>query len=157
MSDSDSMLEWAQGLIVLGEQNRREGKFGEAIQQFNEMLELPLDAGPERNLLRYHAYACRGAAHRQLGDNNAAIDDLSEAIAIDSERALAYVNRGQVWESQGEDDQAMDDYSRAIRLESECADAYSLRSEIWKRRGDMNRAIEDGEAARNLESNEGNS
>ena len=150
MSESDPTLDWAQGLIVLGEQNRREGNLAEAIKQFDEVLDLPLDAGPERNLLRYHAYACRGAAHRQMGDNNAAIDDLSQAIAIDPERALAYVNRGQVWESEGEDDQAMDDYSRAIRLEHDHADAYSLRSEIWKRRGDMNRAIEDGDAARNL-------
>ncbi len=115
--DVAKQIDAAQANIVLGEQLRRDGDFDAAVERFTEVITAPLPNGPERNLLLYHAHACRGAALAGKGDVDTALDDLSIAIQIDPERAIAWYNRGMAWEQKGEQDQAIADYNRAFRLD----------------------------------------
>lgn len=150
MTKQEALIESAQTLVVGGEQHRRDGNLDVAIEQFSEAILLPLPEGAERNLLLYHAFACRGSAWGQQGDQDAAIDDFSRSISIDPDRALAYYNRGIAWEEKGPFDQAIDDYSRAIALESDHADAYLRRGLTWKKVDQLDRAEADFAAVRHL-------
>ena len=150
MTEQKALIDSAQSLVIRGEQLRREGDFDGAIAQFSEVIELPLPSGAERNLLLYHAFACRGAAFGQQGNQDAAVDDFSKSIAIDPDRALAYYNRGMAWEEKGQLDQAIDDYSRAIALEPEHTDAYLRRGLIWKKADRMEKAQADFSVVREL-------
>jgi len=125
MSDSsfadEQQIDQAQTQILLGEQHRRDGGFDAAIECYTNVIVSNLPGGAERNLLLYHAHACRGAALIEKGNLDAALDDLTIAIQIDPERAIGYYNRGVAWERKGQSEQALDDYARAIRLDPNLA------------------------------------
>ena len=116
---SDAEFTSAQSLILEGEQQKRDGDFEAAIVTFSRVLELPLEASPERNTLRAYALSLRGVAYTKTDKLTQAIDDLTSAIQIAPERPLAYLHRAEVWEQLGEEDQALDDYAKAIKLDPE--------------------------------------
>lgn len=86
-----------------------QGRFSEAIVEFNEAIELE----PEMA----EAYCNRGAAYIQLGNYERAIEDLDEAIRFDPQYADAYRNRGFAYFLLGEFDGAVEDLDEAIRLD----------------------------------------
>ncbi|MDH5638857.1 MAG: tetratricopeptide repeat protein [Nitrospinota bacterium] len=59
------------------------------------------------------AYALRGKAKKDMGDVDAANNDLNKAIELDSKLGEAYYVRGQVHEIMGEMDKAEADYKKA--------------------------------------------
>ena len=62
------------------------------------------------------AYSNRGNRYREKGDNDRAIADLNQAIALDPKLAMAYNNRGIAYAAKGDNDRAVADLNQAIEL-----------------------------------------
>jgi tetratricopeptide (TPR) repeat protein len=62
------------------------------------------------------AYFHRGSAYYLSGKNNQAIEDLTEAIRLDSANADAYNNRGGAYRNIGEYNRAIADYTEGLRI-----------------------------------------
>jgi tetratricopeptide (TPR) repeat protein len=74
---------------------------------------------------------------------NAAIDDYSTAIEINSDYMLAYLNRGVALAEKGDTERALADYDRAITLNPKNATAYFNRGIVRALLDEMDGAIED--------------
>ena len=83
-------------------------------------------------------YYTRGIASSEKGEVELAIEDYTEAIALNPKFAEAYYQRGLAYSKKGEIKLAIADYTKAIELKSDYADAYYRRSRavvIPRRRG----------------------
>ena len=85
----------------------------------------------------------RGIEYDAKGDGDRAIEDYSEAIALDPNYTRAYNNRGVHLARKGELDRAIADYDAAIRLDPKYVNAYGNRGNALRRKGDLDRAIAD--------------
>lgn len=130
----EDLIEKAQSLLADGEDHRKNREFSAALESFNSIIELPIEDGPERNLLLVHAYTCRGAAFAEQEQYDDAIDDFSRAIQINPEHSLGYYNRAMAWEAKGNADQALDDYTRLLNIDPEFADARVRREQSLSRK-----------------------
>jgi tetratricopeptide (TPR) repeat protein len=88
-------------------------------------------------------YFNRGNAYRQKGDNDRAIADYTQAIAIDPKMANSYYNRGGLYRERGDNDRAIVDYTQAIGIYPKDADFYYNRGNAYLQKGDNDRAIVD--------------
>jgi tetratricopeptide (TPR) repeat protein len=85
-----------------------EGKYNEAIINFNKAIELdPKDAV---------AYNNRGVAYGELGNYEQEITDCSKAIEINPKLAVAYYHRGIAYQKLGNRKQAAKDKNKAYAL-----------------------------------------
>jgi tetratricopeptide (TPR) repeat protein len=73
------------------------------------------------------AFAYRGNAYLNKGDNDRAIADLSEAIRLDSKDATDFFNRGIAYGKKGDYERAIADFSEAIQLDPRDAFAFCYR------------------------------
>jgi Tfp pilus assembly protein PilF len=89
------------------------------------------------------AYTHRGLAYSVAHDNDRAIQDYAQAIALDPNYAPAYNDLGIACKDKGDYDRAIEDYTQAIRLYPRYAKAYANRGIAYKNKGDIGRAIED--------------
>lgn len=134
MTNHEDLLDKAQSLLSDGDDLRRNGNYAAAIEQFTSVVDLPIEAGPERNLLLVHAYTCRGATFAEQKQYDDAIDDFSRAIQINPEHSLGYYNRAMAWEVKENFDQALDDYARLLHIDPEFADARERRDQSLVRK-----------------------
>ncbi|MBG0744866.1 MAG: tetratricopeptide repeat protein, partial [Cylindrospermopsis raciborskii KL1] len=67
-------------------------------------------------------YNNRGIARVNLGDNQGAIDDYSQAIKLDPTNANAYNNRGFVYYDLNNKQNAIDDWQTSIRINNKSSD-----------------------------------
>ena len=65
-----------------------------------------------------------------------AIEDLTQAIALDPKDALAYYNRGITYRAKGEIDRAIADFDQAVKLDPKIALAFSIAVWSYKDKGD---------------------
>jgi len=63
-------------------------------------------------------FANRGTVYDEMGQQDKAIADYTQALKIDSNYALAYSNRGLIYGSRGDYDPAIIDFSRALKIDS---------------------------------------
>ena len=96
-----------------------------AIMDYNEAIRF-LD--PKM----YQAFFNRALAHRAEGDLDLAERDLTEAVHLNEDFALAYVERGFVYLRQKKLDRARADYETAIRLNPKLAGGYIGRARASK-------------------------
>ena len=89
------------------------------------------------------AYNHRGVAYHAKGDYDRAINDYTQAIALDPNYAVAYNNRGLAYTSNDNNDRAINDYTQAIMLDPRYAQAYTNRGVAYHAKGDYDRAISD--------------
>jgi len=89
------------------------------------------------------AYDSRGAAYKDLGNYQQAIEDLSRAIEIKPGYIDAYNNRGIAYKDLGNYSQAIEDLNRAIEMKPRFAEAYNNRGIAHKGLGNYRQAIED--------------
>ena len=104
----------------------------------------------ERNQELINKYYTRGMAASEKGEVELAIEDYTEAIALDPKFAEAYYQRGLAYRKKGEVELAIADYTQAIELKSDYADAYYNRGGAFLRLGERDKAKADLETARNL-------
>ncbi|MER9849710.1 tetratricopeptide repeat protein [Mesorhizobium sp. M0106] len=89
------------------------------------------------------AYHGRAIAWTDSGDDDRAIADYDNAIALDPDDIDAYNERGQIWLDKGENDSTISDFDRAIELDPGKAETYYNRGRAWAHKGDDSRAIAD--------------
>jgi tetratricopeptide (TPR) repeat protein len=89
------------------------------------------------------AYTNRGNRYREKGDNDRAIADLNQAIALDPKVAKAYNNRGLAYAAKGDNDRAIADLNQAIALDPKYAIAYYNRGFAWEKKNDLQKALAD--------------
>ncbi len=89
------------------------------------------------------AFNQRGVAYMELGDYAQAIDDLNNAIRLDSGIPRFYYNRANAYSAVGDYRSAIDDYSKAISLKPDYALAYFNRGTAYGRLTRYNEALDD--------------
>ena len=76
------------------------------------------------------AYANRGDAWDDKGDQDRAIADLTEALRINPNYARAYNIRGVIYRNRNDVNRALADYTEAIRADPKYALAYMNRGNV---------------------------
>jgi tetratricopeptide (TPR) repeat protein len=97
-----------------------------------------------------------GVDKHNLGDNQGAIADYSQAIQIKPDDADAYLNRGVAKFNLGDNQGAIADYNQAIKIKPDYADAYLNRGVAKDDLEDSQGAIADYNQAAQLYSQQGN-
>lgn len=122
-------LFYQQGILCLNE-----GKWNDALIQFNKALDLEPDQ-PDY-------LGDRAVAYFQLGKTDLAIIDLNQAQKIDPKNPYRYSSRAFVKDSLGDTKGAIADYEKAIELDPEDAVAYNNLGMLEEKLGYQKKAAE---------------
>jgi tetratricopeptide (TPR) repeat protein len=123
------------GHIQRGIANVGEGRYHDALVEYNRAIELAPDVG--------HTYSLRGVVYENLQQYDRALADHNQAIDRDPDNAVAHYNRGVAQERLGNVTAALDDYSRAIALDPTDADPHYNRGNLLGAAGRQEQAIAD--------------
>ena len=104
---------------------------------YTQRHNVPYDVPDAEKYFRY------GVEAYQRGDFDRAIQDYTEAIALNPDLAGVYYNRGLAYGEKGDHDRAIQDYDKAIVLKPDYAEAYNNRGIDYREKGDYDRAIQD--------------
>jgi len=99
------------------------------------------------------AYLEKGKKSFDKKDYNKAIQELSEAIKLNSNLEEAYMYRARAYNNKKNYDNAISDYSKVIKLNPQNAQAYINRGSLYYDKKYKNMAIADYEAALRLDPN----
>jgi tetratricopeptide (TPR) repeat protein len=100
------------------------------------------------------AYNNRGSAYSETGQQELAVQDFDQAIAIFPAYAIAFSNRGLAYENMGKLEQAMGDFDKALDLKPGYGAAYNNRCYVRALLGQLNDAVTDCQKALALEPND---
>jgi tetratricopeptide (TPR) repeat protein len=92
---------------------------------------------------RARAYKNRGSAYAEIGNQDQAIADFTDAIRLDAAYAIAFGGRGQAKLAKGDFDGAIADYTQAIRFKAKYPADFLSRGYAYLVKGDVDRAIAD--------------
>ena len=95
------------------------------------------------NADRLILFRTRGIAHMQQGDRDKAIDDLTNAIRLDSTDATTYFRRGSLYAMCSEWDKAVADYSNSIEISPTLFPLYINRGSAYLETRQWDKAIAD--------------
>jgi tetratricopeptide (TPR) repeat protein len=126
------------------------GRVVPAPPEDREMVEKKIEhiakqGSPTREQLDAEECFNRGTRKLHKGECDAAIEDFSEAIALNDMYAKAYYNRGLAHFNRGRLDAAIADYDIAIQLETRYAEAHFNRASARVAKGDCKGAVADYE------------
>ncbi len=110
----------------------------DVIQSLNDRFENPVLSETDAD-----AYFNRALTRYELGDQQGAIDDYTQVIAINADHDIAYNNRGLVHYELGKKDAAVADLNRAILVNPSNSMAYCNRGIIRAELGNPMGAMED--------------
>ena len=110
-----------------------EGRYREAIEDFNEAISL--------NPAYYEAYGNRSAAYDKTGQLDKALADMDRAVSLSS-FYKAYYARGRLFEKKGEVEKAVGDYRQAISHNPLFIDAYIDLGLLYNKTGSYKNAEE---------------
>jgi len=79
------------------------------------------------------AYKYRGDLYRKIGEYKNAINDLKEALRLDSTSATILYTFGHIYLDIEDYDKAIEYYSRAIKIDLQFEDCYTKRSFVYQR------------------------
>lgn len=97
------------------------------------------------------AFGLRGLAYGNLGQDDLAIQDNDQAIALDPTNPMFFDNRGWGYFETGRLDLAIQDYSQAIALNARDTYAYHYRGISYYRQGQYDKALGDMDRALSLD------
>ncbi len=172
----------ATALYGLGSAYQSEGRFTEALQNYNKALEVKpgyTEAYYNRGLVNlqlknkeaalsdftaslkadssyYLSYNNRGNVRKETGDTIGALADFSYALKIKPDYAIAYYNRGSLYSNFKQYDKANADLTKAISLKPDYADAYNNRGIVYFYQKEFQNSINDYSKAISLQSKNGN-
>ena len=109
------------------------------IDACTRVIENP-ETGVER---RRAAFFNRGNLKTGKGFLDSAIDDFSQAIALQPADPISYFARGRAYAARGKPDEAIDDFNRAIAIDPDYIEAYAHRGGRWFSKGVFLAAIMD--------------
>jgi tetratricopeptide (TPR) repeat protein len=118
---------------------RRQGKWDEAIAEFNKAIEI--------NPRYAKLYDSRGYVYFVMSDFDNAISDSSKAIEINPNYANAYATRAGAYYFLLQYDEAISDNTRAIELDPMDATNYINRGNVYDDKGDTEKACSDWKRA----------
>jgi tetratricopeptide (TPR) repeat protein len=121
----------------------REAPAEEAIKACTDFLKGKGLAPDQRSF----ALVKRGDAHFKLRDEELALKDYGDAIAINPKAGVAYNQRGNVFVKRGDYDLAIESYSTSIALQSQFPVRFTNRGFVYRLKGDLDRALADFDAA----------
>ncbi len=107
----------------LGIKNARDGKYDQAIKDFDK----PIQLDPEGVKFCHN----RGLTYGHLGEYERAINDFDKAIQIDPQCANAYYNRGNTYTALGQYERAIKDFDKAIQINPKYALAHKIRERAY--------------------------
>ncbi|MBC5810560.1 MAG: tetratricopeptide repeat protein [Candidatus Eremiobacteraeota bacterium] len=116
----------------------RRGDFDETIRLNAQIIA----AAPAGRYLE-SAYVMRGLGYFRKGENELAIADYDQAIALNTASAVSYYDRGLAYRHQGNDDAALRDFGEALRLDPRYADVYDDRALVYRSQRKYDAAIAD--------------
>lgn len=121
-------------LLRQGQEYGQQGSEDQAIARYTQAIQnSPSDA----------AYYNRGLAHYRLGNYQAALDDLTQAIQLDPNNASSYYARANMRLELGDQQGAIADYTESIQRDGTAASAYVNRGSARADLGDDEGAIND--------------
>jgi len=85
----------------------------------------------------------RGKQLLAQGDSLGAVEDFTNAIAIDSGMADAYYYRGLAYDMGGDYERAVEDFTMTADINPEYMKAYFSRAEVYVKLGNISNAIDD--------------
>ncbi|MDR1506838.1 MAG: tetratricopeptide repeat protein [Treponema sp.] len=106
-----------------GDANRSQGNYGQAIDDYNQTIQV------EPNYAA--AYNNRGLAYYHQRDYDRAIADFNQAITLDPAYADAWNNRGLAYYAKRDYGKALADYTQALTLDPGLALAYNGRACVY--------------------------
>lgn len=95
------------------------------------------------NRLCAWAYNRRGEVFISDGDERAAFDDFSRAIACDKDCWSAFHNRAVTYATYGQKQDALNDFAEALRINPEAVEVYRNRAELNLQMDNLQAAIDD--------------
>ncbi len=130
---------YARAYTIRADAYLNKDDFNMAIADYSQALEL--GGLNEHNTVV--SYYWRGYAFAEIGDDNRAFEDFSQAIAIDPQYATAYNDRGNVLYRREAYQNAISDYSQALAIDPQYAIAYRNRGLAYSYLDDNQKAITD--------------
>jgi len=125
---------WAAYNLRQAQSLENQGDEEKAIAQYTRALSIAPSAD---------AYLKRGVAYAQNDQLQEAQEDLTRAIALDDNNAMAYFNRGNIRFELGDRQGAIEDYTAAIQIDPTATRPYVNRGTVRAELGDDKGAIED--------------
>jgi tetratricopeptide (TPR) repeat protein len=135
----NSNRDFIEALISRGNTWLKKGDYTKAIDDYTRSIRLD-DSKAE--LFNYRGYA-RAELAANNRDLNLAIQDYSQAIALNSRYTDALINRSQALYEIGDYEKVIEDCTRIIALEPQNASAWNRRGSAWYQKKDDDRAIND--------------
>ena len=134
------ITENALAYLNRGEDLLREGKYDEAISEFDRALAI--------NKGLTNAYFYRGTAYGLMGEWDKSLADLSEAISISpNSDATVYYNRGIIYFQKNELDKSIADFTSALGISPNDYGSLTNRGRSYNFQGNYFQAIADCNAA----------
>lgn len=132
--ESTSTVKWqsiisSDRLFEEAVQLEQEGRLDEAAQHYRRLL---LEEGPDADV----CFNLANVLHA-LGETQAAIERLHEAVTIDRQNVDAWNNLGNLLAETGRLEESRDAYERVIALEPEYADACYGLADVLEQLGDL--------------------
>lgn len=118
-----------------------------AIKFMNRAIESGELAPKNLALAHFH----RGLAWREIGADENAATDFTQAIELDPDMAQAYVRRADIALTRGHHRDAVHDYTKALAIDSSLANAYLRRGVAWAKLGNTTQAVRDFASAEGLD------
>ena len=122
----------AEQHLEVGLELHQQGRFEEAIQDYNEAILLD----PQR----VEAFNNRGRAYLNIDQAGKAIEDVDQVLRLDPQLAEAYYNRGLAYSKLGQAEKADADFDQAIRLDPELE--RSIVGKLFHKGENLKKAIE---------------
>ncbi|MFN5514000.1 MAG: tetratricopeptide repeat protein [Cyanobacteriota bacterium] len=126
----------ANAFFQQGSQKYRQGKFKEAIVNFDKLIQIKPDF--------IQAYVYRGLSHKRLGMLDKAIDDYTKAINLSTknpqDQASILYSRGIAYSDSGKLTESVADFTQIIKISKDKdlkADAYYQRGFIYSEKGSI--------------------
>ncbi len=110
------------------------------ITTYLTMAERNLPADPQFRSGGDMVYFIQALMAFLLGDMERALEQMNQAIAINSDEALFYTTRGNIYAQMGETDQALADYDSALELDAGYMFAYVMKGMALWQVGDLETA-----------------
>lgn len=131
-----------RGYIHRGTALSRDGKYKQAIEDFDRVIQLKRAKTDELKPSAAEPLNNRGLAYAGLEQFESAVQDHTAAIALRPGYTLAYNNRGDAYGKMDQFDFAITDFLTAIQLRPDLPQPYNNLGFTWARLGEHGKAIQ---------------
>lgn len=143
--------DYPQFYLTQGIINIKKNKYEDAVEDL--VIALDLAQGLDDKVLESKIYVNRGAAYQKLLENDAALNDYSKAIQLDSNNPNVYLYRGFLYYQNNDHPEALKDFNAVIEIDPENPFAYYNKGMINFKQDKISEACDDFHKACELGNN----